>query len=192
MKKVFYGLLLLACTSCAVGSQIGQPNSGFPSQASYQADAPITKSLFNDRAATISEENIKKILDGTYALPKTIRVSLVKLESTKQQRGYYWNNEQYLKSQQQYLDLFKGYALYKNEADEVLNRNSGWPPLPLWTQIAFGIISCIVLLRLFYIGWDRNYFSKLFLFFNSNKEQELTNKDDDEKRTTMMKGIAVV
>ncbi len=67
---------------------------------------PDSKSLFEDKNSTISEENIQKILDGSYSLPKNLRVSLVKLESTQNQRSYYWNDEEYLKSQQEYLDLF--------------------------------------------------------------------------------------
>jgi hypothetical protein len=73
------------------------------------ADTLITQSLFNDRSSTISEENIQKILDGTYRLPKQVRVAMVRLEPTAQQRRTYWNywnDEQYLKTQQSYLDLF--------------------------------------------------------------------------------------
>lgn len=68
-------------------------------------DTLITQSLFNDKAATISEENIQKILDGNYKLPQQLRVAMVGLEP-QQQRRYFWNDEQYLKTQQSYLDLF--------------------------------------------------------------------------------------
>jgi len=65
--------------------------------------------LFNDRNATISEENIQMILDGHYELPEVLRVALVKLESKQRQRNYYyyyWTSEEYLKTQQSYLELF--------------------------------------------------------------------------------------
>ncbi len=75
-------------------------------QSGFTLDPPITKSLFSDKESTISEESIQKILDGTYALPKNLRVSIVKLESSQQYGGYYWTNEAYLKSQQAYLDKF--------------------------------------------------------------------------------------
>lgn len=79
-------------------------------QTSYSGnygDPPITQSLFSDKSATISEENIQKILDGNYSLPKQLRVALIKLEST-QKRHYwnYWSDEAYLKTQQAYLDSF--------------------------------------------------------------------------------------
>ena len=71
-------------------------------------DTPITQSLFNDKASTISEENIQKILDGNYKLPQQLRVALVKLENPQAKRYYwsYWSDEEYLKTQQSYLDLF--------------------------------------------------------------------------------------
>ena len=68
-------------------------------------DTLITESLFNDRTSTISEENIQKILDGTFKLPQKLRVAIVRLEPTSQLKRY-WSDEQYLKTQQSYLDLF--------------------------------------------------------------------------------------
>lgn len=77
-------------------------------QQDYPAgDTLITQSLFNDKSSTVSEENIQKILDGTYALPQQLRVAVVRLEAPVQQkRYYYFDDEQYLKTQQSYLDLF--------------------------------------------------------------------------------------
>ena len=79
------------------------------SVVSAPEDTLITHSLFSDRASTISEENIQKILDGTYKLPQQLRVVMVRLESAPQSRRFYWHyftDEQYLKTQQSYLDLF--------------------------------------------------------------------------------------
>lgn len=103
MKKI--GLLILIAiifASCTTTKQISAPN-----EYNYvNNDPPITKSLFDDKSSTISEENIQKILDGNYKLPNNLRVAFVKLESSQNQRRHYWSDEQYLKSQQQYLDLF--------------------------------------------------------------------------------------
>lgn len=94
--------LLMACeTTRSLGNHSGLDKSS--------GDTLITQSLFNDRASTISEENIQRILDGTYKLPQQLRVAIVRLEPTPQLRRYYWNywtDEQYLKTQQSYLDLF--------------------------------------------------------------------------------------
>jgi len=74
----------------------------------YTEPEPITQSLFNDKNATISEENIQKILEGSYKLPEILRVALVKIEGKQFQRRNYWDwtSEEYLKSQQSYLELF--------------------------------------------------------------------------------------
>ncbi|OQP60241.1 hypothetical protein [Niastella populi] len=99
--KYLAGLLAIVSLMSSCGS---------PHQLSYggnYSDPPITQSLFADKAATISEENIQKILDGNYSLPKQLRVALIKLEGT--QKRYYWNywsDEAYLKTQQAYLDSF--------------------------------------------------------------------------------------
>jgi hypothetical protein len=69
-------------------------------------DTLITQSLFNDKTSTISEENIQKILNGTFKLPQQLRVAIVRLEPKPQLKRYYWSDEQYLKTQQSYLDLF--------------------------------------------------------------------------------------
>ncbi|MEM0994812.1 MAG: hypothetical protein AAF806_31830 [Bacteroidota bacterium] len=105
MKYALYLILLLAVASCTTSSPISQTAPRYQTYNQYDQE-PITASLFEDETATISEENIQKILDGDYALPKELRVALVKLEGTQSQTRYYWNDETYLKSQQAYLDSF--------------------------------------------------------------------------------------
>ena len=98
--------IFVACLlsgSCTTMKQLEQP--GYPDGVS--GDTSITQSLFNDRLSTISEDNIQKILDGSYKLPDRLRVAIVKLESNRK-RNYYWNDEDYLKTQQSYIDLFAG------------------------------------------------------------------------------------
>ena len=103
MKKT--GLLIVFAilfASCTTTKQISTPNE----YTYVNSDPPIIKSLFEDKSSTISEENIQKILAGNYSLPNNLRVALVKLESSQNVRRFYWSDEVYLKSQQQYLDLF--------------------------------------------------------------------------------------
>jgi hypothetical protein len=99
--KNFFGLLALVSLMSSCGTSY---------QASYSGnygDPPITQSLFSDKSATISEENIQKILDGSYSLPKQLRVALIKLEGTQKNHYWsYWSDEAYLKTQQAYLDSF--------------------------------------------------------------------------------------
>ncbi|MGB8192786.1 MAG: hypothetical protein WCF67_12740 [Chitinophagaceae bacterium] len=95
-------VLLTACG----GSRSVSGTSG----TEYSAgDTIITQSLFNDKASTISEEGIQRVLDGNYKLPQQLRVAIVRLDPTPQQKRYYWSywsDEQFLKTQQSYLDLF--------------------------------------------------------------------------------------
>jgi hypothetical protein len=94
--------LLTACSSI-------KPLENSSAAGFAAGDTLITQSLFNDKASTISEENIQKILDGTYTLPQQLRVAIVRLEPAAQAKRYYWNywsDEQYLKTQQSYMDLF--------------------------------------------------------------------------------------
>jgi hypothetical protein len=99
---VFVMVVLIACgTPRPLTANSGSDLAG--------SDTLITQSLFTDRSSTISEESIQKILEGTYKLPQKLRVAVVRLEPTAQLKRYYWNywsDEQYLKTQQSYLDLF--------------------------------------------------------------------------------------
>lgn len=63
MKSLF-GLLAIAGLISSCGASYQSSYSG------NYSDPPITQSLFSDKSSTISEENIQKILDGNYSLPK--------------------------------------------------------------------------------------------------------------------------
>jgi hypothetical protein len=105
MKQTALLSIIILLFSCRTTRPVGNHSS----LDSPGIDTLITQSLFNDKASTISEENIQKILDGTYKLPQQLRVAMLRLEPTPQLKRYYWNywsDEQYLKTQQSYLDLF--------------------------------------------------------------------------------------
>ena len=95
--------IILTFISCNTTSHMNRYNEA------ENYGTPITQSLFDDKNSSISEENIQKILDGSYKLPEKFRVAIVKLESKQyQQRNYwrYWTNERHMKTQQSYLELF--------------------------------------------------------------------------------------
>lgn len=69
------------------------------------ADTMILRSHFMDKNATISEEDIQKILNGTMKLPAKLRVAVVKLENPNKSYRW-WNDEDYIKLQQLYIDKF--------------------------------------------------------------------------------------
>lgn len=103
MKQI---LLLLSIVFFTISCGSVRPITTSNGDSFSNQDTLITQSLFNDKSATISEENIQKILEGNYQLPHQLRVAIVKLDNTSQRRSY-WGDEQYLKTQQSYLDLFQ-------------------------------------------------------------------------------------
>lgn len=108
MKYTFYTLLTtLVLISCSSPKYIDSPSR--QEDKFTDNEEPVTQSLFSDKNSTISEENIQKILDGNFKLPQQLRVAVLRVENSLPNRRYYWNNwndEQYLKTQQSYLDLF--------------------------------------------------------------------------------------
>jgi hypothetical protein len=108
MKQIIIALaaavFLVSCGLTKPAAQNPEPAGENPGYAGNL----ITHSLYNDKASTISEEGIQKILAGNYKLPTQLRVAIVKLESAGPGRNYhyYWNDEEYLKTQQNYLDVF--------------------------------------------------------------------------------------
>src|SRR5688572_26034812 len=96
-------ILLITAIVLFTACNTTRPSGNNPGSDLPGGDTLITQSLFHDRASTISEENIQKILEGIYKLPQQLRVTIVRLEPTPQLKRYYWNywsDEQYLKTQQ--------------------------------------------------------------------------------------------
>ena len=108
MKQIIlFVLTVLLLSSCSTTSYVSDDNEILARGYGVVTNEPtITQSLFADNNSTISEENIQKILEGTFRLPDNLRVAVVKLESKQIGRMYgWWTNEEYLKTQQSYLDL---------------------------------------------------------------------------------------
>jgi hypothetical protein len=105
MKPTLLALaVLLFFASCETTKNLAIPEDGYLKH-DYEKDTLILQSLFSDRASTISEENIQKVLEGNITLPQQLRVALVKVDGNNEGK-YYWNDESYLKNQQSYIDLF--------------------------------------------------------------------------------------
>lgn len=100
-KAILIIMMAIAFTACRTSqaTAVATPK--------YNTDTvgPMTQSLFTDKNASISEENIQRILTGSYELPQTLRVALVRIESNAQNNNY-WNDELYRKTEQSYTDLF--------------------------------------------------------------------------------------
>lgn len=101
MKHIFLSILVATLiTSCGTTHQAAAGNN-----ADNAGDTSIVQSLFADRNASISEDNIQRLLDGNYRLPASLRIAVVRLESPAQRR-YGWYDENNRKARQSYLDSF--------------------------------------------------------------------------------------
>src|SRR5439155_5737944 len=76
-KLLFFALVFYSCATSKRASQYAFHQSSL----NYVNDTVITQLLFTDWAATISEENIQKILDGSLKLPEKLRVAIIKLDN---------------------------------------------------------------------------------------------------------------
>jgi hypothetical protein len=66
----------------------------------------ITQSLFHEKDRTISEDDTQRLLNGHIKIGDTVRVALFKSASTSINRYYtnWWTDEEYLKTQQSFVD----------------------------------------------------------------------------------------
>lgn len=111
---IFAASMLLLAASCqptrktAAGTGAGPYSSG-GSGGQMEETPLLTESLFIDKDASISEADIRKVLDGTYRLPQKLRVAIVRLRPAQKGAFWYMNDEHFLKTQQSYLDSFTAY-----------------------------------------------------------------------------------
>ncbi|WEK34990.1 MAG: hypothetical protein P0Y53_21080 [Candidatus Pseudobacter hemicellulosilyticus] len=97
-------ILLLLAVAITLGScGVSKPMASMDAYSGR--DTLITESLFNDRSSTISEAAIQQILDGQFKLPQQMRVAIVRIDNTPQKQVH-WNDEQFLSTQQAFLDQF--------------------------------------------------------------------------------------
>ena len=101
MKYFLFTILLITFYGCETQRRASNFNS--IREQEVPDEQLITQSLFNDKAATISEENIQKILDGNYKVPAKLRVAIIKLDDRK--RNFFWNDEDYIKNEQTNIDI---------------------------------------------------------------------------------------
>ncbi len=91
---------------CGCDSTQHIQTSGVVHRAAPESPELITRSLFGDADRTISEEDIQRLLKGRIRIPDTVRVAVFKYSSSSINRYYsnYWNDEEYLKTEQRFVD----------------------------------------------------------------------------------------
>lgn len=106
ITTIFLAIILLA--SCAGVSQM--PNS-YSSQ-SISSPEIIEQSLFSSNAKTISEEDIQRLLHGRIKIGDSVRIAIFNYSSHSQRSTYsnyyyYRTDEEYLKTQQSYIETLR-------------------------------------------------------------------------------------
>jgi hypothetical protein len=126
MKQIFYFLTILffsfSILSCHTFRKVSQSNEPEPEyNKPYREPDPILESLFDAKDRTISEENIRKLLDGKLLLPDTIRIAVYNYSKAPLNRYYYGNttDEDYLKAQQSFVDTLVKTIYKSNKVKKV-------------------------------------------------------------------------
>jgi len=119
VKTVTQVLLFLGVLSWMSSCRTAHiPSSDYSAPA--QDSQVLTKSLFNYEGSSISEEDIARILSSEIQLPDTVRLAILNYSSNSINRYYssYWSNEEFLKLQQSFVEIFKK----KLEVDDKVKR----------------------------------------------------------------------
>ncbi|MEM1121663.1 MAG: hypothetical protein AAGJ18_14525 [Bacteroidota bacterium] len=111
LKKILQYTLFSSCCILLMSCGGGRAYYGSPGPANFDVPAKsrpiLNRSLFEFKDRTLTEENIQTILSSDIVLPDTIRIALFNYSNQSLSRYYasYWNNEDYLKLQQEYIDM---------------------------------------------------------------------------------------
>lgn len=136
MKK--YALLLFMPLFLAISCMSVKDSPAYQEPLKYATelqDDIITQSLFTDKDAKISEENIQLLLDGHYKLPERLRVAVINIENGQLIRRS-WNDEDYLSSRQKYLSTITSNLNQQKRVEKVtLIPDIMMPSAPSFTSI---------------------------------------------------------
>jgi len=127
MKQIFYfsAILLFSFSILSCGDHLKNASASIePEQDDYRFNRgpdPILESLFEAKDRTISEENIRKLLDGKLTMPDTIRIAVYNYSRAPLNRYYYGNttDEDYLKAQQSFVDTLVKTIYKSNKVKKV-------------------------------------------------------------------------
>ncbi len=162
---VLFLLALITLSSCDTSQHLNGSSLDVPVRDTF-----ITQSLFTDNASNISEENIQQILDGHYQLPQQLRVAIVRLDQARSNRHYwgYEEDEEKVKAQQAYLDLFTQKLSQSSRVIKLMNvPNMLISKAPTFTNIREAAVRMQADLVLVY-SVSSHLYSKYKLFSNTD------------------------
>lgn len=113
--------LIVLMSSCGASKRVPSVAMSQP----YIQDRPpeqITESLFQIKDRTLTEEAIQKLLNGRIVLPEKVRIAVFSynIHNNYHQYRYYWNNENYLKLQQSYMDEITAQLKQSTKVEKVM------------------------------------------------------------------------
>ena len=117
MKNAILALTAVLFTACNVSKL---PDPTYTSKV--YPSAPIQESLFKSKDRTISEEDIRKLLDGKIVLPDQARIAVHNFGTTSLNRYYasHWYNEELLKMKQNYIETLTSTISASNNVGKVI------------------------------------------------------------------------
>lgn len=101
---VFTSLSLLTLFSACSSATRSATTPDYAYNYRAEQDNRITSSLFDSDDRTISEDNIQRLLDGEIELGDSLRVAVYPFASSSTNRYGYYNDEEFLKTQQLFID----------------------------------------------------------------------------------------
>lgn len=116
---IFSTIVLLA--SCA---GVQQMPSSYPSQSVSDPDV-IEQSLFSSKDKTISEEDIQRLLNGRIIIGDSVRIAIFNYSSHSQRTTYtnyyyYRTDEEYLKTQQSYIETLSNNLTKSKKTQKII------------------------------------------------------------------------
>ncbi|MEM6726248.1 MAG: hypothetical protein AAF598_19560 [Bacteroidota bacterium] len=103
-NNIFSFLLLFFCAFISACSSTTRATSTPGYEIQQTTNDKITSSLFNSNDRTISEENIQRLLDGQIELGDSLRLAVYQYASSSTNRYGFYNDEEYLNTQQGFID----------------------------------------------------------------------------------------
>lgn len=106
MMRIFPLMMLSLGLGFLMSCGTTRPSPYGLEQQTVREQEVISQSLFDAKDRTISEEDIQRLLAGEIRLSDSLRIAVYKHAGNSTNRYYqsYWNNEDYIKSQQVFLD----------------------------------------------------------------------------------------
>jgi hypothetical protein len=124
------------------------------SSESYQERPALETSIFPSDKNVLDEEAIGRILNGKFLMPSTVKIALLRMRDDEDRAtryyGYgYWRSEEYLKTQQSFIDTLTGEMAKSKRIDEVASIPSVLTPkepsIPLIRETAVRLQADMIL-----------------------------------------------